>query len=306
MRVRTVLLVNTLALLLVAGASPSLAQFDQFGRWDYHEEKEPANFTFAAYSREQADELVKRWAEIGEMGDRPGWEGDFIRGDGEMATSYCRLDPEIGYVRLTTHSCMPDVREFDYGSVEDFKDRIVLRPDDSLGKATTLLKVVWGDRRYLVEEDRIARFAEFASGRRRAARDRWDPWSEDNYFQQEGAFGRDVADVPSLPDEYVRFVKEPIFASITAVTHRREKRSSTRIVVTLDKGKRSGIERGMVFYLRKADSYEDVWVEEVGETWCRASAEFYGDLTEVEEAKSATYAVGSDWTTSYMVSKRSR
>jgi hypothetical protein len=293
MRSRTSTALAAAGSLVLIFRGSSLAQFDQYGRWQYHEDYEPAMFTYAGYTREQADELVDRWGRIGAKGDDLAWAGEYQRGFSELGASFPRFDAEHGYVRLSTHSCMPDVREFDYGAVEEQRDRVHLRPAGPLGTPATLVKVTWGERRYLVEEERIEEFAKFASGRRVLDR---DECPEDSYFVHASDLERAISGVPSFPGELARYAKEPISATATRVSHQRLRGSSIRIAITLDRGRSDGVARGMRFYTKAGDSLCSVRVEATGGHWCRASVEDFWSADSLAEAEE-TYAPGAVWTT---------
>ena len=274
--------------------SHSQAQFDQHGRWDYHKGFEPAHLTYVSYNREQADEMINYWNLLDERGSETEWAGDYLLYSEELSSSFLRFFPGAGYVRLTVRTCMPDVGRFDYGSVDERWDRIHLHPANSLGAPTTLIKITWGKRRYLVEQARIENFARFASGRRILKK---GEWPDDSYFINELDIEKTTDGLPSLPDEFSHYVEPPTRANLKQVTYKPTSDSEIKVIVTLDRGKNDGIQKGMTFYRESGDSLISLQVDRVGDRWCQATALHYGSDDSLALRKISIYAKGSEWTT---------
>lgn len=272
----------------------SRAQFDQYGRWDYHEGYEPAHFAYYSYTSDQASDLISLWTRLGETSHEVGWHGDYLRSYGDLGTSFLRLMAGTGYVRLTTHSCRPDVRRFDYGSVQEFEDRVLLEPANSLGTATTLIKVTWGRRRYLVEEARMEEFGQFASGRRVRAQ---GEWPGDSFFLHELDQASEVGGIPILPKRYSRYSEQPIRAKLTQVKCTRLSKSTTQVEARFNRGTKSGIRKGMTLYTRSGDNFMSLWVSRVGSTWCQAISVSNAAEDLLGHANESLFNVGREWTT---------
>jgi hypothetical protein len=284
-------------LFLLVCASPARAQYDTFGRWDYHEGAEAANFVFElGYTAELAHELVERWGAIGEVSGRGDWTGDFFRPFGMLGTTILRIGPKGDYVRLSTHSCRPDVRRFDFGHVVETGEGLRLMPESPGAEATDFVKVTWGDRRYLVEEDAMRDFCRFASGRRVVRNDE-DLWSE-GYFRNEGGGSGPVSGAPSVPPRFAALVVPSVETRLIRIMPRRSGPTSARYTLRFDGGTEDGLLKRMRLAWPDGDGWGVVEVVRAGPHWCEATLVLYDREGEDASSRPARVpAVGTTFTT---------
>lgn len=280
---------------LVGLTSVGSAQYDEYGRWDYHRDFEPAYLNYDGHAKTQAALMVERWNQIGEKSNTSSWTGDYLKAFGELGTSFLRVDPTVGYVRLTTHSCAPDVRRFEIGSATEDTESMKLRPDGETGRVSTLVKVTWGLRRYLVDEQELSAFFAFATGRR-VLRD--DELPNDSYFVNEADLEQPISGDATVPAAYARFAMRPIVATANRVARPGTRPHGGKIRVWLDRGSSEGVRRGMVFYCESALRHDELLVEQVGKDWCVATGiEWTPSTAYPNPPEDDVYVAGIEWTT---------
>jgi hypothetical protein len=277
---------------LCANLSSGTAVGQQHEPWKHHADAEAAHFVFDRYSVEDAATMMSLWERLAPQPVEGDWTGEFWRRYSELGSSFLRISKN-GYVRATVHSCMPHVVTFDYGAVEVDEHRITLLPATPLGRDTTMLKVRWGDMRYLVDESEIADFCRRAAGLVTA-----DEQYVDGSFRKCLTGSCIVTGTPVVPPGYEKYVRQPIAPRIVSFGPGGGPATSRKIRVRFDRGSTSGVKKGMTFYHADSDWFVSVEVERVGKNWCIASTYEYDKAGfDTVIGDTSAFGVGSEWTT---------
>lgn len=287
---------------LIGSVSDARAQtgeeFDVYGRWCYHDDREPTNFLDDAYSATEAAQMRAMWRAIGDGPNPSMWSGNFTRSWGELGESLFRFRVGTGYVRLTVHSCMPSVRAFDYGAVEETDTELRLTPAGSTGAPTVLVKIVWKGRRHLIESGRVGAFFQRQAGHAGVS---FPEMFEYEFFCRSGDWGAASTDESSVPAAYRHLILQPIECSADSVTLERDKRGRIRrVLVGLPKGSDDGVRTGMEFHIRVGCNVVSIPCRDVYRH--RATAVFrvesYHERSSAEEL-TEDFQIGAIWTTDY-------
>ena len=142
-----------------------------------------------------------------------------------------------------------------------------------------LLRVItWGQRVYLMEEDRMASFARAINlGIEPRENRSYEPWFG-SFYLREGDEARAVTGHPSLPAEQLRFILEkPITATITSIST-----EDNQKIATLDRGSKDGLQIEMYLVPEKDEvdyvmSLQTYWVFSLDET--SAKVRIYGPVS---------------------------
>ena len=273
-------------------------EFDVYGRWRYHDDREPTNFLDDAYSATEAAQMRAMWRAIGDGPNPSVWSGNFTRSWGELGESLFRFRVGTGFVRLTVHSCMPSVRAFDYGAVEETDTEVRLTPVGSTGAPTILVKIVWKGRRHLIESDRVGAFFQRQAGHAGVS---FPEMFSYEFFCRSGDRGAASTDENLVPAAYRHLIVQPIDCPADSVTLERDKRGRVRrVLVGFPKGSDDGVRAGMEFHMRVGRDVVSITCRDVYRH--RATAVFrvesYNDRSSAEEL-TEDFQIGRVWTTDY-------
>lgn len=289
---------------LAAFGQPSSAQeFDQYGRW-VNGVTEPWHFddnmTAADIAAAQA-----RWQRAGDetrSSTGAGWAGTYFVG-GETHGTYLRWSPQGGYAIFSVDKCRAAVMNLDYGVVTVTPSVIHFRSESRAGSppprpgghghgghggATMpaerrFIPVRWRGEAFLVPEDDITGFADYAAGLGDYNGLHVFPLEISHFFfrsdDESAAF-----ESPAVSPAHERFIKKPLAAVVTAVGRRRttkgyKHRVSSRIfsmerfyesasltTVSVNVGAAHGAAAGMFFRVASPDLGEVVKLIRVGES----------------------------------------
>lgn len=263
-------------LLLAASMSPAQINWDE--KWE-HDEREGWFLDFSRYSREDVKAAQAKWKSIdaeNKKAEEDEWAGSYsIMPDGEVSFNNLRWSPQAGFVNVYVYTCLPELRYLNFGRVTASPTTVQMTPEyppDSgrkTAQVTMYVKVKWGDRHYLIEEDRLAEFCDAVSG---------------TGIYEEGVMGRGfwlkagdwektASGTPTLPREYKHLLKKPVDAKVIAVgksyvEHHGDNECLTRTVtpVTINAGSKGGVKAGIAFrvLMPEAVDYGVVKVLKVG------------------------------------------
>jgi hypothetical protein len=201
--------------------SVAQAQFDN-GRW-VNGISEPWWFAKEVGLPEQIALLKSLWEKIGNENLKTAgnkWAGDYFIGSDQS-----------GFVLLHVNKCAAQVESLEYGEALFSPTLIQLRPQlnsqpsgshthsSARSTPTRLLPVKWRGAHYLVPENEMAAFGDYAAGlgAYNAGLDLFF-FERIEYFYKLGDKEEGSADeLPVVPPGYERFIKKPINAKIIAV-----------------------------------------------------------------------------------------
>ncbi|MDQ1613238.1 MAG: hypothetical protein QOG00_3169 [Pyrinomonadaceae bacterium] len=258
------LLCACVCLAVVAGA-----QTDSDGRWE-NGITEPWWFDAADFSPESVGEAQSRWQSIGAENDGAkggGWQGDYSSG-GETHGTYMRWSPQGGYVLMNIDKCAARVMGFSYGTANAsgalVEFNVVLRQRSSqthghahapLPATMRFLPVTWRGVRYLIGENELTDFCDYAAGLGQYNRGLGEFMiidAVDFFYKIKDQADETDRGLPVVPPGYERFVKKPIEAKITSVGTgyrvidlENEWWDKFVIPVTTSAGQTSGVKRKM-------------------------------------------------------------
>lgn len=153
-----------------------------------------------------------------EANPRHPWAGWYFHGDGMSVNASLGLAPRSGFV-FRWSGCI-GVYDRNYGDVQLAPDgSIILSPTFEndrrglQGVGLELIAVPWGQRRYLVPVDEVARFCNAVNGGSEPRNERFG-----FFFLHDGDHEKPATGQPSLPEEYQGLLLgAPIVAEIVAV-----------------------------------------------------------------------------------------
>lgn len=244
-------------LLLAVSTSPAQTNWDE--KWE-HVEREGWYLDFARYSREDVKAAQAKWKSIdaensGAEADE--WAGSYsMMPGGEVSLEDFRWSPQTGFVMVYVYTCLPELRYLNFGSVTVSPTTVQMTPEypPNSGRKTAqvkmYVKVKWGDRHYLIEEDRLAEFCEAISGT--------GVYEEGvmggGFWLKVDDFEKTVSGSPVLPREYKHLLRKPVDARVIAVgksyvEHEEDNECLTRTVtpVTINVGSKGGVKVGIAF-----------------------------------------------------------
>lgn len=232
-------------------------------------EVESSNYSLADYAaaRVKSDDIMSELAKA-----QSEWAGEFGRG---IDLSFVRLRwaPEAGFVRVQVYTCRPSVEALNYGTaVEsshfvDLVPVIGLDPSWKAGSVQRLVKVKWGEERYLIPEQKVGSFCDYVAG--------LGEYNGDERFKEESEFFRKLDDhpdpandLPILPPGYEHLVKRSIDVSIVSVGRPYVRKSDSLwndlvTPVTINAGSNQGVRDGMVFLLFESDRAEVITITKI-------------------------------------------
>lgn len=214
------------------------------------------------------------------------WEGSYNL-SGDLTDNKLIWNSEFGFVNYYIYTCAIELRALNYGRIISSYDSIILftektqPPFTGTGKSgyRKLIKVKWGDRHYLIDEENLEDFCELAAGYYEIKNKEieidgekietqvvlWNSfWVMDNDNSKNKAFG-----LPILPKFYEKYAKLPIETKIISLGNIKKAEadeeyfsSSTTHYLTINAGKNKGIKEGMSFYvpqLKERISIEKVY-----------------------------------------------
>ncbi|HMO81368.1 MAG TPA: hypothetical protein PKD24_11315 [Pyrinomonadaceae bacterium] len=192
------------------------------------------------------------------------WEGIYAAGGpNEVGFSTLRFTLESGFASLYVYTCTPELRNIDYGKVIDSQDMIELVsevPADSPRKPSRvkLVKVDWGDRRYLVQVNSLKAFAEKAVGIFVPSEDGGGPewW---NFWESGDPYSK-LSGRPRLPARFRHLERSAVEATVIRVYPRQifsgfstgrsfHTAESAVYRVVVSAGRKQGVKKGLILML---------------------------------------------------------
>jgi hypothetical protein len=269
--------------LVVVSVSAQVGEDESWVKSWIHGTGEFLHHDYQRYSKEDITKAQAGYERIGEDNSRTQedeWAGsytiDYPDPDlGSTSLDEFRWSPRSGFVEVYVYTCLPELRRLSYGSVVASASDVRLLPDyaskspGGYEPATRYLKVKWGERHYLIPEDKLTIFSDRAAGLE-TRKDESGIIVYDFYIKTD-ELEKPVAGLPVLPPGYERFVKKPIDARITAVAASYRKIDLENewwdeliIPVTINVGSAHGVKRKMIFRAVGVDELEHIEIKSAG------------------------------------------
>ena len=232
--------------------------------------------------------------EIAKPGDHA-WAGEYYQGDGLGSNITFWIAPKSGFA--FTHTGCVGLYDENHGDVAERDGAVHTTPRLSFDSerwspiSAPLVPVRWGERRYLIPQDEIAKFCSEVN---QGDEPRDGPYGR--FFLRQDDWQIKVDGLPDVPKEFRKhFLAAPLNAEIIEVGESRLRPSISDFnfrdtTVTLNVGSAAGVLPGMQFQSHDAPPFLQATVTKVFEKTCEA------EITQVGEEEPAP-AVGVKLTT---------
>lgn len=220
-------------------------------------------YEFKFYTKDDVVKAKRRFNLIKQFPFKDEWEGIYSSGT-ELGTAELRWSSAGGFVNYYFYHTL---RSLDFGSAFDKTDSVELVSEKSPNSkrkslfSTNLIKVKFGNRHFLVPENRLQDFTDRAVGLNTSLSD------FGYYLQKLDESENKVFGLPVLPEKYRRFLRFPIDTKITRIGNRQihqDKFGDGTVnyeemyrFVTLGAGKNKKIRIGMNFFVEDLSE----WIE---------------------------------------------
>lgn len=233
-----------------------------------------SNYTLAefAVARMKFDEIKAELA----TGDSE-WAGNYGRGM-DLTFERLRWAPRSGFVQVTVYTCIPSVRQLNYGTAVERPHSVEMVPVIGLdtlwkpGSVRRMIKVKWGEERYLIPEHQVGSFCDYVAGLGEFNGER-ALIHEGEFYRKFKECGDPAYELPVLPPGYEHLVKHSIDVAIVAIgvpfTRKAENTSDDNwedvvTPVTINAGRSAGVTPGMDFLLFGSERGEVITITKVG------------------------------------------
>lgn len=223
-----------------------------------------SRYEFEFYTKGDVINAKRRFDLIKQSPLKNDWEGIYAH-NVEIGEARLHWNSESGFVYYFVYHTL---RQLDFGSALDQIDSVNLSSEKSSTNKrksiffNNLVKVKFGDRHYLVPENRLQDFVDRTAGLNT------DIIDFNYYLQKPAEYENKVYGLPVLPEKYKKFLRYPIDTKIIRVGNRRvirEKHGDADFMaseeinyfVTLRAGKNKKVKVGMNFF---ADDLGE-WIE---------------------------------------------
>jgi hypothetical protein len=174
------------------------------------------------------------------------------------------------------HGCKGTIAESSGQYIAD--DRAVtFRPDSTTFRrdprtfADSMRRITWGQREYLIAEERMLAFVNAVNSRKEPR-----PGGFGLFYLRDGDDRKPADGVPDVGVEWAKFIlRQPLTGSVLRVEQRET--SKQRRIVVIDAGASAGLRAGMTLYAsnpRRPYFYADLTIVEVEENRARVSVPF--------------------------------
>jgi hypothetical protein len=228
---------------------------------------------FDLYSKQDIEIAKLKLTSLVKSKDNNEWEGIYHGIGSEVGFTQLRWNRENGFLYFEIYTCLPELRQLNFGKVVDSPETVKFIPEYSEDsprkktKADTLVKVSWGKRRYLVEESSLESFYEKVVGiyvdpnNDLTENDEYITPKWFNFWVNNDVYENLPAALPSLPKGYEKYKRLPIQSKIISVGSRTIEEGKTLggtsygessfLEVTIGVGRNNGVKVGMTFEIPK-------------------------------------------------------
>lgn len=309
------------ALFSVLVTFPVSAQLDTSEKWETGT-YEAWFLNYKRYSKSDVLAAQVKWRALEAEEAANEWAGVYtpICDDCEVSLDKLRWTPKSGFIKFYVYTCQPELRALDFGSAVESLTTVYLFPEypadsgRSPRPAMQYLKVKWGERHYLIAEDKIGEFCDWVAGVE--VHNRNEVLGVKDFYLKDSDAEKSVTGLPLLPRGYKHLLKRPIEATIIAIGKSYIERDEdvegcmNRAVmpVTLNVGSANGVAVGMKFNSVTEDQLDAFIITSVGnhssravfeQGWesCEGSGEGQEDQNTVKEKHEPEVKVGLKLTT---------
>lgn len=231
------------------------------------------------------------------------WEGMYDS-SGHLSDIKFIWNLQVGFIKYYIHTCQPDLRNLDFGSVKSVGDQIETiseKPQNAEAKSeptnVKFIKVKWGDAHYLVKEEELETFCELAAGYYGTGKPveaeingekfTYQKSIWDSYWKKVEEPDKKVFGLPVLPSKYKHLIKIPIETEILSINEHKLEINGESVMsysyryVTINGGKDKNIKTDMEFY--SPDLRERIKIIEVGKKTSKGVIERWYDEEEKKE-----------------------
>lgn len=206
-------------------------------------------YPFTKFTKEDLTK-GKQWLKaVREFKQKDEWEGIFYRNTG-IGDSKLIWNSEGGFFDFYFYHYL---KHFDYGTANNSPGFVVLASDKKHSTTTKLIKIKFGERHFLVPENRLKDFCERAVGLNADS-------SDFNYYLiKEDDMEKKVFGLPILPSKYRHFLRFPIEAKVISIGKKEivPNEQSTKeynfddiyYSVTLNAGKNKNVKKDMSLFV---------------------------------------------------------
>jgi hypothetical protein len=243
----------------------------------------------AEFPKQELDNAIEQWRRIGvdnQNAKSHEWAGGYFTGSNTHGT-YLRWSQQSGFILAQVDKCAATLMGLSYGKVVTSPTSVefIFEYHKSSGShghtkshtpAPTAIKFItikWSNDQYLVQENEMTEFGNYVAGLGKYNQEY--AWLDGtDYFARSISEAKSNYDeLPQVPSEYVRFIKKPIDAEITAVGAPGLRRLRDYdgplqyegyTPVTMNVGSLNGVKKGMLFRVLSSDQGESVKIVRVG------------------------------------------
>jgi len=230
-------------------------------------------FLYHRFDRYSTDDVIRFREKLDLLNNSKNtdeWNGTYTVGtDDTVGFSQLRLKSDVGFASFYVYTCLPELRQINYGKIMQTDETIKLMPEfgkDSPRKSqlVTYVKVKWNNNRYLVEESSLSAFAEKAVGVYVEPKDvsSQDSFKWNNYLVS-ASDEDNLTGLPEFPASYNKFQRSPIEAKIVSIGARTVEEKtlgnasyseSAFYEVKVDAGENKKLKEGMIFEIPESES----------------------------------------------------
>ena len=263
------------------------------------------NYRFRTFTMDDVIKAKQKLKSIKQKEINTEWEGLYYSETG-IGDSQMILNSEGGFLRFY---CYHYLDSLDYGKVKISSDSIQLISEKTSNQKkknllnSDLIKVKFGEKHFLVPENRLQEFIHITAGLNKESDDFYYYWAKQDDIDKK------VSGIPILPVKYKHLLRYPIEAKIIDIGTKQiiPNSQSTEeynfddihYPVTLDAGKDKNIKVGMDFFvedlnewIKITEVYQKISVgyfrrdfDSKGEEKCRDGRGGYIQLTPCKEIK---------------------
>ncbi len=225
---------------------------------------------FIKFTKEDVAKAKEKLNLIKSATNQDEWEGSFGK-YGELSEIRLIWNSDVGFIDYYIYTCAIELRNLNYGKAinsSDFVSFVSEKPAISpksvvSSKGINFIKVKVGERRFLVPENELADFCEYAAG---LSLD--DYSSQSNYWWKLSDSQKRIFGLPILPEKYKSFLRYPIKAQIIKIGKQENVQSkdaegklqtdAVNYFFTINVGKNQGVKKGMKFYIPEIKEWSEI------------------------------------------------
>lgn len=234
------------------------------------------NFRYDQYSKQDLIRFREMLDQFKAAKSNDKWDGTYSDGQ-EVGFTTFTWNTEVGFVDFYVYTCYPELRNLNFGRVENAPSYIQIFRDNSKPYdgiiSKKYIKVKWGEVQFLVEEPSLGAFAEKAVGIYVEPENTESGESYKWYkYMSRGMTEDKLKGLPEFPSEYKHLQRLPVQARIVSVSKRKlvkdyedplNNEQSAVYEIRLNSGEKAGIKKGLKLYIEETE--EELEIISVGQ-----------------------------------------